>query len=102
MGKQMREHVVLMTTVHQIFEENQLDDDLEENQLEENQLEENQLEENQLEDMELSDFNALNPNEFVLIQFATKKTAVMYLGPVQHRIDDTDVHRAGPTPHRRY
>ena len=35
------------------------------------------LEENQLEDMELPVFNALNPNDFVLTQFATNKTTVM-------------------------
>ena len=40
--------------------------------------------------MELPDLNALNQNDFVLTRFATKKTAVMYIGQVQHRIDDTD------------
>ena len=43
------------------------------------------LEENQLEDMELPDFNALNPNDFVLTQFATEKTSY--------------AHRAGPKSH---
>ena len=48
------------------------------------------LGENRLEDMELSNFNALNPNDFVLTQFATKKTTFIYIGQVQNRIEDTD------------
>ena len=48
------------------------------------------LEENQLEDLGLPHFNALNPNNFVLTQIATKKATAMHIGQVQNRIEDTD------------
>ena len=38
----------------------------------------------------MPDFNAQNPNDFVLTQFATKKAVVTYIRQVQHRIEDTD------------